>query len=77
LALFVSLAMQAVLVALGAAAFAAIVSNFMGGLFAQPVDIPMNAFFALPIVAVTVGLLSSLIAVRRATGADPAAAFGG
>jgi putative ABC transport system permease protein len=76
-ALFGSLALQAVIVALGAAAFAAIVCNFMGGLFAQPVDIPLSAFLALPIVAVIVGLLSSLIALRRATGADPAAAFGG
>jgi putative ABC transport system permease protein len=77
LALFGSLALQAVIVALGAAAFAAIVCNFMGGLFAQPIAIPVSAFLALPIVAVIVGLLSSLIALRRATGADPAAAFGG
>jgi putative ABC transport system permease protein len=32
---------------------------------------------ALPLVAVVVGLLASLVALRRATGADPAAAFGG
>jgi putative ABC transport system permease protein len=77
LALFGSLALQAVVVALAAAAFGAIICNFMGGLFAQPIAIPMSAFVGLPIVAVIVGLLSSLIALRRATGADPASAFGG
>jgi putative ABC transport system permease protein len=77
LLLFGSLALQAVTVTLLAAAFALIISNFMGGMFAQPVDIPASAYATLPIVAVVVGLLSSLVALRRATGADPAAAFGG
>jgi len=76
LALLGSLALQAVIVALLAAAFAAVISNFMGGLFQQPVAIPGNAFVTLPIVAIVVGLLSSLVALRQATGADPAAAFG-
>ena len=71
-----SLALQAVLVSLAAAAFAAIISKFMGGLFAQPVDIPASAYYALPVIAVLVGVLSSLVALRQATGADPAAAFG-
>ena len=31
---------------------------------------------ALPIIAVVVGLIASLVALRQATGADPAAAFG-
>ena len=39
-----SLALQAVIVALLAAAFAAIISNFMGGIFQQPVAIPNSAF---------------------------------
>ncbi len=71
-----SLALQAVLVSLAAAAFAAIISNFMGGIFDQPVDIPSSAFYALPVIAVVVGILSSLVALRQATQADPAAAFG-
>jgi len=75
-ALLGSLALQAVLVSLAAAAFAAIASNFMGGLFDQPIDIPASALYALPIIAVLVGILSSLVALRQATGADPAAAFG-
>ena len=75
-ALLGSLALQAVLVSLAAATFAAITSNFMGGLFKQPIDIPASAYYALPVIAVVVGILSSLVALRQATGADPAAAFG-
>lgn len=77
LLLFESLAVQAVAVTLLAAALAAIVANFLGVFFAQPVVIPGSAFAALPVIAVVVGLVSSLVAVRRATSADPAAAFGG
>ena len=77
LALFGSLALQAVVVTLLAAALAMVVCNFMGGLFSQPVAIPGSAFATLPAIAVAVGLVASLVALRRATGADPAAAFGG
>ena len=76
LLLFGSLVAQAVTVTLLAAVFAIVISHFMSGIFAQPVVIPASAYATLPIVAVAVGLLSSLVAVRRATGADPAAAFG-
>jgi putative ABC transport system permease protein len=75
--LFGSLAVQAVVVTFVAAAFAMVISNFMGGLFGQPVDIPPSAFATMPLIAVVVGLVSSLIALRRVTRADPAAAFGG
>ena len=75
--LFVGLAFQAVLVALAAAAVAALISNFMTGLFAQPVDIPGSAFVILPLTALAVGILSSLAALRRAVSADPAVAFAG
>jgi putative ABC transport system permease protein len=75
--LFESLAVQAVVVTLIAAALAAIVANFLGVFFAQPVVIPGSAFAFLPVIAIVVGLVSSLVAVRRATSADPAAAFGG
>ncbi len=76
LTLFGSLALQAVMVSLLAAAFAAVACNFMDGLFQQQVSIPPDTFVALPVVAVVVGLLSSLVALRQVTGADPAAAFG-
>lgn len=77
LALFGSLALQAVMVALAAAAVAIVASQFMDGLFQQPVSIPTDAYLVLPVVAVAVGLVASLVALRQATGADPAAAFGG
>ncbi len=77
LLLFESLAIQAVVVTLLAAVLAAIVANFLGVFFSQPVVIPASAFATLPVIAIVVGLLSSLVAVRRATSADPAAAFGG
>jgi putative ABC transport system permease protein len=76
-ALFMSLCLQAVVVTLVAAGVAAVACNFMTGVFHQTVAIPSSAFVTLPIVAVTVGILSSLVALRTATGADPVAAFGG
>jgi putative ABC transport system permease protein len=75
--LYAGLATQAVAVSLAAAIVAAIISNFMTGLFAQPVDIPGSAFVVLPISAVIVGLLASLAALRRAVSVDPATAFAG
>jgi hypothetical protein len=43
--------------------------------FAQPVDITADARLVLPLVAVVVGVIASISALRRVTGADPAAAF--
>ncbi len=76
-ALYVGLALQAVVVALVAAGIAAVLAQFMVGVFSQPVDIPFAAYIALPVTAVVVGMLSSLIALRRAVAADPAKAFAG
>ena len=76
-ALFLGLAAQAVLVALAAAAIGALLSTFMSGIFAQPVDIPPSAFVVLPVSALVVGLLASLVALRRAISVDPATAFAG
>jgi putative ABC transport system permease protein len=73
--LYLGLAFEAVVVALLAAVLAAVISRFMGGIFDQPVYIPGSAFVVLPISALLVGLLSSLIALRRAVSVDPALAF--
>ena len=75
--LFIGLVVQAVLVALAAAAVAAVIVNFMTGLFAQPVDIPASSFVILPVAALVVGIGASLAALRRAVSADPALAFAG
>ena len=75
--LYVGLAFQAVLVALIAALIAVVLAQFMTGVFSQPIDFPTSAYIALPVSAIVVGMLASLIALRRAVGADPAKAFAG
>ena len=75
-ALFLSLVLEAVVVTLFAAVLAEILSLFMAPLFAQPLDITPAARLVLPLIAVTVGVIASISALRRVTGADPATAFG-
>jgi putative ABC transport system permease protein len=41
------------------------------------VDIPPVAFVLLPVIALVIGVLGSLAALRRAVMVDPALAFGG
>jgi putative ABC transport system permease protein len=75
--LFGGVAVQAVVVTLAAAAVAAVTANFLKPVFQLPVSIPSSAFVALPIVAVVIGLVSSLVGLRRAIAIDPAQAFAG
>jgi putative ABC transport system permease protein len=75
-ALFASLMVESVMVALVASLLAEVVSNLLIPLFAMTIDISATAYATLPVVAVVVGILASLVAVRRVTSADPAAAFG-
>jgi putative ABC transport system permease protein len=75
--LFFGLALQSTIVALIAALVAAVLAQFMTGVFQQPVAIPGSAYLVLPLVAIGIGLLASLIALRRAVAADPAKAFAG
>jgi putative ABC transport system permease protein len=77
LALFGSLMLEAIIVTLFATALAELVANALTPLlFSQPVDIQLNAYATLPIIAIVVGMLASLTALRRVVSADPAAAFG-
>lgn len=71
------LAMQAVIVAVLAAALGGALSVLLGPLFPMRVDIPQVAFLLLPVVAITIGVLASLAGLRRAVTVDPALAFGG
>ena len=71
------LAMQAVIVAVLAAALGGGLSVLLGPLFPMRVDIPQIAFLLLPVFAVTIGVLASLAGLRRAVTVDPALAFGG
>ncbi len=75
--LFGGLALQSSIVALVAALLATVLAQFMTGVFEQPVSIPSSAYLVLPLVAIGIGLLASLIALRRAVAADPAKAFAG
>lgn len=74
--LFASVALQAVLVTLGAAALAASTAWLFKPLYMVPLVVPGSAYWSLPIIAVVVGIFSSLIALRRAVTVDPALAFG-
>lgn len=74
--LFLGVAVQAVLITLSAAAFAAATAWLFRPVYTVPVEVPISAYLLLPVVAVGVGVLSSLVALRRALSVDPALAFG-
>ncbi|HEX2214721.1 MAG TPA: ABC transporter permease, partial [Mycobacterium sp.] len=71
------LALQAIIVALLAALVGAGLSLLLGPLFPMQVIVPTQAFVALPVVAVVIGLIASAAGLRRAVAVDPALAFGG
>jgi len=71
------LALQAVIVAVFAAVVGALLSMALGPMFPMQVIIPVQAFVALPIVAVAIGLIASATGLHRAVSVDPAIAFGG
>ncbi|MDT5113251.1 MAG: putative transport system permease protein, partial [Mycobacterium sp.] len=71
------LALQAIVVALLAALVGAVLSLALGPLFPMQVIVPTEAFIALPVIAVVIGLMASATGLRRAVAVDPAIAFGG
>jgi putative ABC transport system permease protein len=75
-ALFASLVLESVVVTLLAAAVAEVLVNLLVVTVQQPLDITPGARAVLPLIAVVVGVVASVSALRRVTGADPAAAFG-
>ena len=60
------LALQAVVVALCAALVGAGLSRLLGPLFPMQVIVPVQAFIALPVIAVLIGLIASAAGLRRA-----------
>jgi putative ABC transport system permease protein len=74
---FAGLALQAVIVAVIAAVLGGVLSLALGPTFPMRVVVPVSAFFLLPGIAVVIGLLASLMGLRRAVTVDPALAFGG
>ena len=77
MSLFVGVALQAVLITLAAAALAAASAGLLKPLYLVPVEVPAQAYVVLPVLAVGIGVLSSLVALRQALKVDPALAFGG
>lgn len=73
----VGLAMQAVLIAVVAAGLAAAIATAIQPVFPLAVDVPISAYWTVPIVAAIIGLVSASFGVRRVSRTDPAAAFGG
>lgn len=69
------LAVQAVIIALAAAAIGAVMAKLIEPVFPLPVTIPMVSLVTVPIAAVVVGVLSALTGVRRVNRTDPAQAF--
>jgi putative ABC transport system permease protein len=73
--LFVGLAIQAVVVALVAAAVGVALLPLLSPFVSIPLAIPAYQFYALPGVAVIVGVIASLAGLRAAVRVDPAQAF--
>jgi putative ABC transport system permease protein len=71
------LLMQAVLLAAAAAALAVVIERAMEPAAAMSVEVSAKDFVTLVIVALVVGIVASLAALRRAVSVDPALAFAG
>jgi putative ABC transport system permease protein len=71
------LMMQAVLLAVISAGLSVGVERALQPAAAMSVEVPLTSLLTLPVVAVIVGILASLAALRRAVTVDPALAFSG
>lgn len=74
--LFASLAIQAIVVSVTSALVANGVAFLLAPTFPLPIKLVRSAAITLPLVAVVVGFLASLVGLRRAVSVDPALAFG-
>ena len=71
------LALQSVLLALAASVMGLVLAQLMLPLFPLNFTVPTSARLMLPALGLVIGLLASLVGLRRAVGVDPALAFGG
>jgi putative ABC transport system permease protein len=76
-AISVGLVLQAVTIAVAASVIGAAVATLVAPRFPMDVSISTGALLFLPALAVGVGVLASLVGVRRIATVQPAAAFGG
>jgi putative ABC transport system permease protein len=74
--LFLSLAVEAIVIALAAAIVAIVFAFALHGALPLQVAIGTGTYVALVGIAVAVGIIASLVGLRRAVGVDPALAFG-
>jgi putative ABC transport system permease protein len=75
--LVTSLALEAMVACLIAAGLAVVCARLLQPTIPLPITITADAYAALPLVAVVVGVVASLFGVRRAVRTDPALAFSG
>ena len=75
--LLIGIAMQALVLAGLAAVAALVLAWLLTPTMAMNIEISRSSYVALPIVAIVVGLVSSVFGLRRAITVDPALAFGG
>jgi putative ABC transport system permease protein len=75
--ILLGLALQALVIALLAAAVGVVLAQLLAPLFPMVVVVPPGAYMALPVIAIVIGLLASVAGLRRAVMVDPALAFGG
>lgn len=75
--LFAGLAMEAIVLALGAALVGAVLSRLLAPGMSFAVEFANRDITQLLVIALGVGFLSSLAGLRRAVGVDPALAFSG
>jgi putative ABC transport system permease protein len=76
-AIFGGLALQATMISLVAAVLGLVLGLLLGPRFPLTITLTGSTLLALPVVAVLVGLLASLVGMRRVASIDPAAAFAG
>lgn len=74
--LFQGLVAESVVVTLLASLAGMLLSILITPLMEEVVAIPVYAYVSLPLIAIVIGAIASLAALRRVTNADPAAAFG-
>jgi putative ABC transport system permease protein len=72
-----SLALQAAFLSLVASIFALAIGSLLAPQFPMNVAIPNTAYFALPVIAVLIGLFATITGLRRSLTVEPAFAFRG
>ncbi len=75
--LVTGIGVQALVLSVASAAIAWVVAAVLGPFFPIPAEIPFRSYPLILVVAIIVGLLSSVAGVRKAIAIDPALAFGG